>query len=228
MTEYEATTSLFRFAFRISDTPSHPRDAFRPSFAWSLHPLVQEGAGKAGCRRHPRSAARKCSAGKPHSSIQAKPNTRPSLRGGLTAYAVLSREPNSFWPPSPRRFAMRLTRLGAPHLRDKLDRSDDGRDHTVLPYARPPDAKGSRSSVHTRRKNVGETNFTAPLIHTRFRAHRDYPPCPHPSCRRCRVHRKPGSRSVTTYDRPSRSSRDAQHIRQFRISVKWNIFTGAD
>jgi len=63
------------------------------------------------------------------------PNTRPSLRDGLTAYAVLSREPNSFWPPSPRRLTMQFTRLGSVHLRDRLDRSDDGRDHTVLPYA---------------------------------------------------------------------------------------------
>ncbi|BBO02536.1 hypothetical protein BwSH20_08280 [Bradyrhizobium ottawaense] len=30
----------------------------------------------------------------PHSSIQVTPNTRPSLRDGRTAYAVLSREPN--------------------------------------------------------------------------------------------------------------------------------------
>ena len=30
----------------------------------------------------------------PHSSIQVWPNTRPSLRDGRTAYAVLSREPN--------------------------------------------------------------------------------------------------------------------------------------
>jgi len=30
----------------------------------------------------------------PHSSIQVVPNTRPSLRDGRTAYAVLSREPN--------------------------------------------------------------------------------------------------------------------------------------
>ncbi len=69
---------------------------------------------------HPRSAARKAHAGKPHSSIQVVPITRPSLRDGLTAYAVLSREPNSFWPPSPRELTMRLTRLGAPHLRESL------------------------------------------------------------------------------------------------------------
>jgi len=42
---------------------------------------------------HPRSAARRCSAKRPHNSIQVVPITRPSLRSGLTAYAVLSREP---------------------------------------------------------------------------------------------------------------------------------------
>src|SRR6266702_2992029 len=31
--------------------------------------------------------------------------TRPSLRDGLTAYAALSREPSSFWPPSPLRYS---------------------------------------------------------------------------------------------------------------------------
>ncbi|CUT13661.1 hypothetical protein BF49_4741 [Bradyrhizobium sp.] len=31
------------------DTLSHSRGAIRPRFAWSLHPQIQEGAGKAGC-----------------------------------------------------------------------------------------------------------------------------------------------------------------------------------
>jgi hypothetical protein len=50
---------------------------------------------------------------------------------------VLSREPSSFWPPSPSQKSptpRRLTRL--PHPQE-LDRSNDGQDHTVLPYARP-------------------------------------------------------------------------------------------
>ncbi|MCS3728817.1 hypothetical protein FHR88_003861 [Bradyrhizobium betae] len=38
--------------------------------------------------------------------------------------------------------------------------------------------------------------------------------------RRCRVHRRPGSQLVTTYDRPSRMSRDGRYIRHSRISVK--------
>ena len=72
--------------------------------------------GRPGAGWHPRSAARKVHAGKPHSSIQVVPITRPSLRNGWTAYAVLSREPSSFWPPSPLRKSptpRRLTRL--PH-----------------------------------------------------------------------------------------------------------------
>ena len=72
----------------------------------------------------------------PHSSIQVSPITRPSLRDGWTAYAVLSREPSSLWPPSLQRKSpapRRLTRM--PHS-PGLDRSNDGQDHTVLPYAR--------------------------------------------------------------------------------------------
>jgi hypothetical protein len=36
-----------------ADTTSRSRGAFRPSFALSLHPQIQEGAGKAGCRLAP-------------------------------------------------------------------------------------------------------------------------------------------------------------------------------
>ena len=102
----------------------------------SLHrPSRKEGAGKAGCRLAPTIRCAKAHAEKLHSGIQVKPYTRPSLRGGWTAYAVLSREPSSFWPPSlPRNSPAprRLTRLPPSQ---ELDRSNDGQDHTVLPYA---------------------------------------------------------------------------------------------
>ena len=57
----------------VTDTPSQPRGAIHPSFASSLYPLSQEGAGKAGCqlaptvrcakstRRKNRTAAYRCS-----------------------------------------------------------------------------------------------------------------------------------------------------------------------
>ncbi len=187
--------------------------------------FLEESAGKAGCRRHPRSAARKHTQEEPHSSIQVKPNTRPSLRDGRTAYAALSREPNSFWPPSPRRKSpapRRLARL--PHSQE-LDRSNDGQDHTVLPYARSLTATSSPGLVDVAGRTIGETNSTAPLVRTQSRAHGEQSAPPFTSrARRCRVHRKPGSAIITTRDRPSRVSRDARHIRHFRISINRNIF----
>ena len=59
------------------------------------HPQDQEGAGKAGVPARTRGPLRDMrTQEEPHSSIQVVPITRPSLRDGRTAYAVLSREPN--------------------------------------------------------------------------------------------------------------------------------------
>jgi len=116
-----------------------------------------------------------------HSGIQVKPNTRPSLRDGRTAYAVLSREPTFFWPPSLRELMMQSARLGSLASSRSLDRSNDGQDETVLPYARSPDATGSCRSVHTRCKNVGETNLTTPFVRTRVPGSQGLPALPVPS-----------------------------------------------
>ena len=74
-------------------------------------PLNTEGAGKTGCALHPRSrvrfALKSCTR-----AYRAAENTRPSLRNGFTAYAVLSPETSSLLPPSPRfssRFSDSLT-----------------------------------------------------------------------------------------------------------------------
>ena len=96
---------------------------------------AKRAQGRPGADLAPAVRCAKGSARKPHSSIQVVPITRPSLRDGWTAYAVLSREPSSLWPPSLQRKSpapRRLTRMPHPQ---KLDRSDDGQDHTVLPYA---------------------------------------------------------------------------------------------
>jgi len=54
----------------VTDTPSRPRGAIRPSFALSLHPLCPRGRREGRVLTwHPRSAARG-GAKKPHSSIQ--------------------------------------------------------------------------------------------------------------------------------------------------------------
>jgi hypothetical protein len=104
------------------------------------------------------------------------------------AYAVLSREPNSFWPPSPRELTMWLTRLGAPHLRDRLDRSNDGQDHTVLPYAL------SAVRLHVAAGSQGLPALPAPLVPT-------LPRPPQPGPRFERLANRPSSvgRAVSTY-----------------------------
>ena len=73
MTEQGASASFSNTHLNVADTPSRPRGAIRPSFASSLCPLSQEGAGKAGCqlapavrcakstRRKNRTAAYRCS-----------------------------------------------------------------------------------------------------------------------------------------------------------------------
>ena len=192
--------SQYRFKARtqIADAPLRSRGLFRPSFASSLASLEPRGRREDRVlTSHPRSAARQCSAKRPHSSIQVVPITRPSLRDGRTAYAVLSREPSSFWPPSPRRKSpapRRLTRL--PHS-PGLDRSNDGQDHTVLPYARPrhfarsfPGPVDGAGNLQTRR------SLAAPFVRAMPRSHGEQSALPLTfRARRCRVHRKPGSRT---------------------------------
>ena len=199
------------------DTSSHSRGAFRPSFALRFTPPKQRAQGRPGAGWHPRSAARKCSARRPHSSIQVTPNTRPSLRDGRTAYAALSREPNSFWPPSPcgryrHRAGWRQCRI-----RKELDRSDDGRDHTVLPYAGR--SGFARRLRRTRRRSYNAACETLTGVGSIHRpALRSHPR------RRCPRPPQPDPRLVTTYDRPFSPDQDGRNIRQIRISVKWNIF----
>src|SRR3954466_13503423 len=184
----------------MADTPSRPRGAFRPSFALSFHPLVQEGAGKASCRLAPavRCAKRtRRKTAQQHTGVANHSAFPAQWLDGLCR--ALPGAELSFWPPSPRELTMLSARLGSQTPPRKLDRSNDGQDHTVLPYA------------------------SAPLVRTWPRAHRDYPPCPHLSHTTLPRPPQPGSHIVTTYERPSRMSRDRRHIRHFRISVKWNI-----
>ena len=189
---------------RASRSQTHLRVLAAHSARALLFPLPpnKEGAGKAGCRLAPTVRCARVAQGEMHSGIQVKPNTRPSLRSGLTAYAVLSREPNSFWPPSPSELTMWLTRSGAPHLRKGLGRSDDGRDHTVLPYAR------SAVRLHVAADSQGLPALPAPPV----------PTLPRPP--------QPGPRFERLANRPSSWAGLFRFMPQFRISVKWNILRG--
>src|SRR6187402_2692475 len=117
--------------------------------------LSQEGAGKAGCRPAPavrcaKSTRRKTA--QQHTGV-ANHSAFPARWSDGLCRALPGAE-LSFWPPSPRELMVLSARLGSHTPPRQLDRSNDGQDHTVLPYA------------------------SAPLVCTRLRAHRDYPPCP--------------------------------------------------
>jgi hypothetical protein len=163
---------------------------------------------------HPRSAARKAHAKEPHSSIQVEPNHSAfpaRWLDGLCRALPGAELPSGL--PHPCELTMPSARLGSRASPQRLDRSNDGQDHTVLPYAAHPASPGGFAGLERRSsaRGYGLTGTTRPARTSR--------------ARRRRVHRRPGSQVVTTYDRPSRMSRDGHHIRQFRISVKWNIFT---
>ena len=130
-----------------ANAASRSRGESRPSFASPLHPLGFRGAGKAGCRlgtRGPLCVKRKKQM---HSGIQVRPNARPSLRSGFTAYVALSSGSEALLPPSSCRDLQGLT--------PALGRQD----HTILPYA-------------TRRSSTQPASTAA---HPAFRDDRDPP-----------------------------------------------------
>ena len=160
--------------------------------------------GRPGADRHPRSAARNAHAGR----------TAQQHTGGADHSAFPARWSDglcralpgaelSFGLPRRSNWMMPSTRLGSRASSIRLDRSNDGQDHTVLPYARPAMSPQFFQPCRRSRKLTSETKPDSAVVRTWPRTHRDYPPCPRLSCRRCRVHRKPGSRSRRPRDRPS-------------------------
>jgi len=76
--------------------------------AWTARALlssppsqVPRAQGRPGAGWHPRSAVREMRWKQMHSGIQVKPNIRPSLRSGFTAYVVISPGSDALLPPSP-------------------------------------------------------------------------------------------------------------------------------
>ncbi|MCS3726405.1 hypothetical protein FHR88_001439 [Bradyrhizobium betae] len=69
-----------------------------------------------------------------HSGIQVKPNIRPSLRGGFTAYVALSPGSDALLPPSPCGWLMRGPGRAATSPQ-RLTPACGRQDHTILPYA---------------------------------------------------------------------------------------------
>ncbi len=81
----------------------------------SLPPKMPRAQGRPGAGWHPRSTVRRLRYKRLHSGIQVKPNTRPSLRSGFTAYVVISPGERCTIAPVALRMADADARSGRPH-----------------------------------------------------------------------------------------------------------------
>ncbi|MET4767517.1 hypothetical protein ABH975_002332 [Bradyrhizobium ottawaense] len=161
--------------------------------------------GRPGAGSHPRSAARNAHAertaqqhtgGADHSAFPAR------WSDGLCR--DLPGADHSFWPPSPRELDDAVRPVGLARISAKgLTVATTARTTRFCRTHGPPFRRSFSWPRRRSRKLTDETKPSSAARRTKPRAHRDYPPCPRLSCRRCRVHRKPGSRRVTTHDRPS-------------------------
>src|SRR3954451_10132059 len=176
--------------------PSRSRGAFRPSFAWSLHPQIQEGAGKAGCRLAP--------------AVRCAKSTRRKTAQQHTGVANHS--------AFPARWLDGLCRAlpGAEFVLASLaSRIDDAvrpvglahtfaKDLTVATTVRttrfcrthgPPFRRSFSSPVDGAGNLQTRRSLSAPLVGTKPWVHGEQSALPLAlATERCRVHRKPGSR----------------------------------
>ena len=138
-----------------------------PELCFVVSPSIERGRREdrvpAG---HPRSTVRRLRYKRLHSGIQVKPNTRPSLRSGFTAYVVLSPGSDALLPPSPCGWLMR-----APGWATRT---------TTRLGAQTPGARTTRS---------GRTWIT-PVVRATCFAH-GCPPCDHLRTSVAHVHRRP-------------------------------------
>ena len=102
---------------------------------------------------------------------------------------------HSFWPPSPFELTMPSARLGSRTSSNGLTVATTARTTRFCRTHGPPFHPQYSRPCRRSRKLTSETKPDSAVVRTWPRAHRDYPPCPRLSCRRCRVHRKPGSRT---------------------------------
>jgi hypothetical protein len=96
------------------------------AFAGSCRPRkVPRAQGRPGAGWLPRSAVRKCAGSRCTAAYRAAWTSRPSLRGGLTAYVVISPGSDALLPPSPCGWLTRRTRSGR-HITARLDAQAPG------------------------------------------------------------------------------------------------------
>jgi hypothetical protein len=188
-------------------------------------PPMKRAQGRPGAGRHPRSAAPKAHArqtAQQHTGV-AEHTAFPARWSDGLCRALPGAELSSGLPRLCE-LMMPSARLGSRTSSKRLDRSNDGQDHTVLPYARSPEAAGSSGRVHTPEECWRDELHSAARPHAGFeltgttRPARPHlvPTLPRPP--------QPGPRFERLANRPSSWAGLFRLMPQFRISVKWNIF----
>src|SRR5206468_11731387 len=100
MTEYVGGSVAASIRISTADTPSHPRGLSARVLLVAL-PSNERGRREDRVPAGTRGPLCEVAVRNLHSGIQVKPNTRPSLRSGLTAYVALSPGSDALLPPSP-------------------------------------------------------------------------------------------------------------------------------
>ncbi|MET4760443.1 hypothetical protein ABH975_003507 [Bradyrhizobium ottawaense] len=187
----------------MTDMGSHPRSAFRPSFASSPHPQLKEGAGKAGSRlapidRHAKSRLRMLHAQR----VTGQPE-HPGLPCAV-ALRLMSCSPRGALHYCPRRLAdgWRMRPVGrhpSPQDLAHRPRAPEPHDFAVRRSHRSC-ARYFRSRLSALRKHFAPMQLASTAARPAF---------------------------VTIAIRPSSLGRVERCMRRFRNSVKWNIFAAA-
>lgn len=157
------------------------RGAKRPGFAVSLTLSCEESAGKAGCRLAP---TIRCAQVFAHANAQADnrwAGKHPAFPARwVDGLCALSPEPSSFWPPSPRELAMLRDPVGPRPISARLDRSNDGQDDALSPYAASGFAKRLRQMLAPSVRTLLDlTRFISPWSRLACPT-QPRPPHPHP------------------------------------------------
>ncbi len=183
-----------------SGTTSRSRGGFSPELC-VIHAHLQ-CRGRRECRVHAAPAV-SCAVALKKSAHEHKGEAeavRHPLRNGFTAYAVLSPATNSSCHRRPQ--DLTADRSGRTDFASEgLGASNGRQDHTVLPYAAPFRKSSSTDKVPARR-SFGEGGSTSVVLRAVESLTRFNPPCDHSRARRCRVHRIPALRFVTTRNVP--------------------------
>jgi hypothetical protein len=149
----------------IAGAASRSRGMICPSFAVATAPRRRRGrregrvpAGTRGplCEAF---ALRKL-----HSGIQVKPNIRPSLRSGFTAYVVLSPGSDALLPPSPLRMADAVARLGR-HITARLGAQTPGARTTRFCRTQAAPVVSAQGAAHGVTRPAATVAATQPSVH---------------------------------------------------------------